>query len=77
VNRLELERLYEWQLEYEGMEHSDVAFVQFLNEYGQEICPLDGEIRNVNGRVECSLHPGDLDDKDTDVEPGDGNVPYL
>lgn len=51
-------------------------FLCILQEYGEDICLLDGEISYVDGVVECSIHPSDEHD-DSDKDGGDGGVPYL
>jgi Tfp pilus assembly protein PilE len=75
VNVLQLERMYETYLDLESIEHSDVVFVQYLQDYGQEICPEHGDISYVDGEVHCSLHPGDNEGGDSDEE-GE-SVPFL
>lgn len=75
ANVQELERYYEAHLVLESKEHSDVIFVQYLEDYGKDICPDGGEIRYVYGRVQCSLHlrDGEVEDHDDD----DKGVPFL
>lgn len=73
ANVQELERYYEAYLALESIEHSDAVFVQYLNDYGEDICPIDGEISYGDGKVECSLHPGDGEGEEDDGE----GVPFL
>ncbi|WP_197246731.1 hypothetical protein [Cytobacillus firmus] len=52
----------------DGTEHSDVVFIQFLMGFGENVCPLDGEIRYVDGGVRCSIHSESADDEGEDEE---------
>jgi hypothetical protein len=74
VNTLQLERMYETHLTLETIEHSDTTFTQFLQKYGEKICPDHGDITYVDGKVECSVHYRD-DGKENDDD--DGSVPFL
>ena len=69
VNCLQLERDYEMHLETERIEHGELAFEKFLNEYVQNVCPGNGVITCVEGNVKCSAHTIEIND--------DGEVPYL
>lgn len=75
MNVRELERKYETHLLLESMEHSDVTFVQYFGDYDEIVCPVDGEIKYVDGRVQCSLHlrDGEVEEHD-EVEE---SIPYL
>jgi prepilin-type N-terminal cleavage/methylation domain-containing protein len=75
VNVLQMKRMYETYLDLESMEHSDVVFNQYFQEYREEICPLDGDIRYVDGKVHCSVHSEQHEDENDD-ENG-GSVPFL
>ncbi len=70
-NCLQVERDYEMYLEEEGIEHSEVAFEQFLEGYGKKLCPEYGEINYVDGKVKCSVH------SEVDDESDEGDVPFL
>ncbi|MDC3423490.1 prepilin-type N-terminal cleavage/methylation domain-containing protein [Aquibacillus sp. 3ASR75-11] len=74
ANRVQLERWYESYLVSEGIEHTDEMFVQYLQDYGKNICPAKGEIRYVNGKVECSIHSSDGDGSNENEEEV---VPFL
>ncbi|MGM0777897.1 MAG: type IV pilin protein [Bacillota bacterium] len=74
ANTVEFERQYERNLHLDGIEHSDVVFVQFLMGFGENVCPLDGVIRYVNGEAYCSIHSEIADDEEKEDEEG---VPFL
>jgi len=38
----------------------------FMKEYGEEICPENGEIRYVDRKVECSIHSMDVNGEGDD-----------
>lgn len=68
ANRNEFERVYERDLALEGNEHSEILFVQSLEEYN-DICPEHGVISYTNGEVHCSKH--------FVIEEPEEDVPYL
>jgi prepilin-type N-terminal cleavage/methylation domain-containing protein len=72
VNTLQLESMYTAHLTLGNIDHSDVTFTQYIQEYGQEICPTHGEITYEDGKVKCSIHQED-GGKDDD----NGSVPIL
>lgn len=75
VSVLELKRYYEAYLVLEGIDHSDVVFVQYLQDYDEDICPVGGEISYVDGKVEYSVHSiGEGGHCDEDEG---GSVPFL
>lgn len=68
----ELERHYEAYLELE-IERPDLFFPEFLHGYEGTVCPSDGVIRYVDGKVECSIHSnGEHSDSGNN-----GDVPFL
>ncbi|OFV71334.1 putative major pilin subunit [Acetobacterium wieringae] len=73
VNRSVIERLYTaYLLENE---HADRLFNQFFIENFDEICPADGAIGYVDGKVKCSVH---IDKNESaDDEQAGGEVPWL
>lgn len=75
ANSLQLERMYNLHLMMEDTEHTEVLFTQYLQEFGQNICPDHGDISYLEGKVQCSIHPRvevvEIDDDD------DGSVPFL
>ncbi|MCA1320230.1 prepilin-type N-terminal cleavage/methylation domain-containing protein [Bacillus tianshenii] len=71
VNSSELEKRYHQELVLEGEDHSDVIFSSFLLEHGDNVCPVGGTYRYVEGEVECSKH-GVVDD-----EEEEDDVPFL
>ncbi|EKN62767.1 hypothetical protein P9E76_11825 [Schinkia azotoformans] len=74
VNRLELGGNYRVHLIVESKVHTSTAFKEFLLAFGNKICPVDGEISYVNGKVECSVHSVSAEDSN---DGDDGEVPYL
>jgi prepilin-type N-terminal cleavage/methylation domain-containing protein len=77
VNLSQLERMYESYLALEGIEHSDLVFVQSLHDFGEDICPEHGDISYVYGKVRCSVHPRDVEIEDSEEEEQDEGVPFL
>ncbi|MED4600752.1 prepilin-type N-terminal cleavage/methylation domain-containing protein [Paenibacillus validus] len=75
VNVLQLERVYEAYLELKDVEHSHVIFAQYLQDYGEDICPEHGDLSYVDGEVHCSLHSRE-DGSDTNRSEEEG-VPFL
>ena len=76
ISLSQIERMYKVHLNFQGIEHSEVFFSQYLHEYGENSCSIDCEITYMDGKVQCS------DDKivedDTDNENGDNKgVPFL
>jgi len=76
VNRSEIDRLYQDHLVLDGLEHSGVLFLQFLERFS-DTCPIGGNYGFVDGEVVCDLHQsGDVDESDEDESEG-GGVPFL
>lgn len=71
-NKLELYRMYELHLIVEDIEKNDAIFESFVQVHGQNICPNNGVVSVVNGRIQCELHYNDKSNDDSDDE-----VPYL
>lgn len=61
------------------MNHSEAVFIQYLQEYGQDICPDDGDIIYQAGKVKWIVHSEDDGSKgDRGDGKGNGeNVPFL
>ncbi|OIJ11259.1 hypothetical protein BKP37_16585 [Anaerobacillus alkalilacustris] len=76
VNMVRLERMYETELALKGIEHSEAKFSQYLQEYGEDICPDDGEISYVDGVVQCSVHSR-TEEETEDEDEDDGGVPFF
>lgn len=75
ANSFEIEKIFNGYLDFEGLDHTDTVFFQYIQDQSIEVCPSDGEISYKDGKVNCSIHPRDIDTKDKD---GDGeSVPYL
>jgi len=76
VNRSEVSRLYHNHLVLESVEHSDVLFMQFREQFS-DTCPIGGNYGLVDGEVVCDLHQIEgVEDSDED-DSGDGGVPFL
>jgi prepilin-type N-terminal cleavage/methylation domain-containing protein len=74
TNCLQLERMYDAYLILEDIEHIDFMFVQYLQEYGKNICPDHGDISYVDGKVQCNVHTkGD----DAESDDDDESIPFL
>lgn len=72
ANCLQLERMYHVYLLMENKEHTAYIFDEFLQKYEQNICPANGDIKYVNGKVRCMLHSEDEANGNND----DGSVPF-
>lgn len=76
TNCMQLERLYETYLLLENKDHSKTAFANFKLNYDEDICPDNSiNIRYIDDKVECSLHP-----KEANSESDGGNnetAPFL
>ncbi len=67
--------MYHLYLITEDQEHTDVLFMRYIQENVQDICPSNGAISVINGKIRCSMHKsGREDDVDDELEP---EVPYL
>jgi prepilin-type N-terminal cleavage/methylation domain-containing protein len=77
VNVIQFERMYESFLDLEGIEHSNIIFAQYQQDYGEDIYPENGDISYVDGEVRCSLHQKDSDGGDDDSGEEEDDVPYL
>ncbi len=75
ANCVQFEGMYHVYLLMENKAHTAYVFNEFLQKHKHEgsICPANGEIKYVNGKVRCSLHfkneANGIDD--------DGGVPFL
>lgn len=78
-NMKQLEKMYNTYLLTEAdVEHTNVLFAEYLREYGEEICPNDGDIIYLEGNVQCNLYSNHNKKGDNDVEEeDDGWVPFL
>lgn len=63
-NCLQLEKMYHTHLTMKGGAHIESKFNEYLDEYGQDICPDYGVIRYENGKVKCGIHPNDNDEEE-------------
>lgn len=64
ISKSQIEKIYKLYLLTEDIEHSDIIFEQFLNEY-DTVCPLGSSISYFDDKVRCDFH-----DKEKEV-------PYL
>ncbi len=73
VNRQKLIEMYQIYLITENLEHTDILFEKYIQENSQNICPSNGSIGVINGKIRCSMHKSGRED-DVEDEP---EVPYL
>jgi len=73
TNCAQLERMYHAYLLTENKEHTDNVFDEFMQNYEENICPDNGDIKYVNGNVRCMLHSED----ETNGNDDDVSVPFL
>ncbi|MGI6492826.1 MAG: type II secretion system protein [Pelotomaculum sp.] len=76
TNCLQLERMYHAYLLTENKDHTAYEFNEYSHYYEENICPVNGDIVYVYGKVRCILHSKDEaneNDDDEDVE----SVPFL
>ncbi len=73
ANRQKLIEMYHIYLINENLEHADILFERYIQENAQNICPSNGAISVVNGKIRCSMHK-DVQEDDVEDEP---EVPYL
>ena len=69
TNVVQLERMYEAHLTLENKNHTEDIFDHYLQEYGRDICPENGDIYYVGGEVRCGVHSeeGESDDEDESI----------
>lgn len=67
-NCLQLEKMYNSNLTIKGESHIESKFNEYLDGYGQDICPDHGAIKYENGKVKCGIHSNDNDFEDDDSE---------
>ncbi|WRP06325.1 type II secretion system protein [Rossellomorea aquimaris] len=75
ANRVELEKQYGGHLALEDVEHSDVGFTSFLNEFDSEVCPVGGVVTYTDESIVCSVHGEEVDEEEDSGD--DGGVPFL
>ncbi len=68
-NCVQLERMYKMHLILENADHSEALFNQYMQEYGEDLCPGEGDIGYYDGKVQCSVH--------SKGDGNDGSVPFL
>ena len=73
TNRKTVERMYHAYLLTENKEHTDNVFDEFMQNYEENICPDNGDIKYINGNVRCMLHSED----ETNGNDDDESVPFL
>jgi len=56
TNIVQLENKYEVYLALENVDHSKELFSQYIQIYGTNICPVDGNIDYWEGQISCSVH---------------------
>jgi prepilin-type N-terminal cleavage/methylation domain-containing protein len=70
INLKQLEIMYGTYLTLESVDHAEVVFAQYMEGYAERICPNNGDITYVDGRIRCSLHAGGDEEEEQEV-------PYL
>lgn len=71
-NSSQLEKMYKAYLVLENANHTEAMFLQYLQEYGHNICAYGGNIIYQDGKIKCIVHSGsEGDDSDN------GDVPFL
>jgi prepilin-type N-terminal cleavage/methylation domain-containing protein len=75
ANCLQFKRMYEAYLILENIDHTYAIFAEYLQEYEKNICPDQGDINYINGKVRCSVHSKG-DNVESDDEGNEG-VPFL
>jgi hypothetical protein len=69
ANRLELRENYLAYLQIEEVETSPEVFSEFLNKYGEEICPEHGVVIYERGEVLYSIHSGPSEEEESEGVP--------
>jgi prepilin-type N-terminal cleavage/methylation domain-containing protein len=87
TNLDQLERKLEAECILAGVEPVLPLATQFLIEHGHDLCPNGGVISFTSTGFKCDIHfdtqtpsnggSGDESDPEDDMEPGDGEVPFL
>ncbi|WP_100405639.1 type II secretion system protein [Bacillus solitudinis] len=67
ANLLELDRGYKAYLTLENVEHSDLRFTRFLQNFEGDLCQRECEIAYIDGKVQCSTLPINDENNDNDV----------
>ena len=75
TNCLQLEKMYRARLILENTNHSEARFLQYLQGYGQDICPVGSDIIYQGGKVKCIVHS--VDDGSEGDSGDSGDVPFL
>lgn len=68
INCKQLEKAYNIYLVSEDFGHTDQIFQSFMREFGNILCPVNGNISYDNGQVRCDIHSNKNED---------GEVPYI
>ena len=63
--------MYGGYLILENINHTDIVFDQYIQEYVRDICPEGGDISYEDGKVKCRIHNGENKLSD------DGQIPFL
>ena len=58
-NCLQLQKMYATYLFTENIDHSDMVFNEFVQDYGQQICPCNCVITYIDCIVYCIVHTRD------------------
>lgn len=63
----DIEKLYEGWLEMNEINHSDLAFEEFMNNFYSGECPVGGIYSYVDGEVECSVHGEPAEEEESTI----------
>lgn len=74
TNRIALEQSYEMYLTLENQNHNDEMFKVHTREFNGKLCPENGEVTYLDGKVICNVHSGEEHEYN---EIGEPEVPYL
>lgn len=74
--------MYEAFLIEEDIEHTDIIFDQFMLENYSDICPKDGIIYSLDGKINCQTHKGiseniNESDESEEPDPPGEEVPWI
>ena len=76
ANCVQLERMYHAYLLMENKEHTNYVFDEFLQNYKENICPVNGDIKYEKDKLRCILHSED-EATGNEGDEDDGSVPFL
>lgn len=69
ANKLEVKRHYKTGLSLDGVNSSDLLFMEFMRNNNEMGCPVGGVYRYLEEEVLCEIHGNEEDDDNTDEVP--------